>query len=442
MKNSFLLIAMSIAPVLCAPALAQPDTNVARFTPAPKLINDLPYPLVTPEEAIKRIEGKPIVLKLRDVTLVQALQELQKQSGAKIDTGWNANSAEMKKKLSLDLETTSFNRALHEILDEAGVKARLQQFSTSLWRLEVGSSDSNRNARQSGLDPLSIRLIKVNNTLSKTVDLSEPDQLKSSDDNALTLFFDTPPDPLLELAPPRLRITRAEDEQGRALTMDKVEGRQRSMAPGLNPYLSRQPLTMRLSRPAADARKLAHLEGVAIYVVPSAREFWEVPDALNAKDVEHEFISNDQTFRAVLQSVTQKGDGVEVKFEITAAPEADLVRLGDPRIPHPLLSLRDVPSAMSLEDANGNILRPSSSNINESRTDGITLVTAQFRQYIVPTRVIYGDGTVVRANDGAVMRFKITAKNSLAPPFKFIFDAPKDFVQTEVPFSFTDVPIP
>ena len=439
MKNLFLLlIAAGIAPVLCAPALAQPDTNGARFT---QLVNDLPYPLVTPEEAVKRIAGKPIALKLRDVTLVQALQELQKQSGAKIDTAWNANSAEMKKKLSLDLETTSFNRALHEILDEAGVKARLQQLG-GLWRLEVGSSDDNRNARQSGLDPLSIRLIKVNNTLSKTVDLSEPDQPQNSDDNALTLFFDTPPDPLLELAPPRLRITRAEDEQGRALTLDKMEDRQRFMAPGVNPYLFRQPLTIRLSQPAADARKLAHLEGVAIYVVPSAREFWEVPDALNAKDVEHEFISNDQTFRAVLQSVTQQGDGVEVKLKITAAPEADLVRLGDPRIPPPLLSLRNVPSAMSLEDANGNILRPSSSNINESSSDGITLVTAQFRQYTVPTRVVFRDGTVVRGNDGTAMRFRIASKNPLAPPFKFIFDAPKDFVQTEVPFSFSDVPLP
>lgn len=431
MKTPLLFSALLVC---IAPVFAQPNAPEARFVAAPELINGLPFPLLAPEAVAGLLKGPPISLQLKDVTLYEALQQLQKQSGIDIDLSYNPDPKKMEKKLSLQMETTSFNRAFQEIMDGAGVNARLRRMgSDTPYRLELGKLNEDSELLQAGVAPLLMRLTSMNTTLAKTIDFSEPELPKKREDNALTLSFEMPSNPQLELAAaPQVRLTRAEDEKGRSLVAPKADDRQRFIY-GLSSFsLSSTRFSQRLLPPAPDARQLARLEGVTIYALGSARERWEVPDALKAKGAEHEFQSNEQTFRAVLQSVAQKEEGFELKFEISTPVVADLANREMGRSRNPLLSSQSLSRAIRLEDANGKVLRSNGSSSNIS--SGKVTMTTRFRadNYRPQFEMVNGNFVRIRA----------AGKEQAALPLKFIFDVPINYVQTEVPFSFADLPLP
>ena len=416
MKNSLLsLLTLSLAPVLCAPVWAQPA-----FDP-------LPYPLVTPAEAIRQTQGAPIVLKLNNVTLYQALKQLQAQSGVEFDYSSNIAPGSLSKTLSLDLETTAFSEAFDAILEAAGVNGRLLRYGTrELWHLELGQPGQERGALRSGIAPLELRLTSLDTTLSKNVNLADPKNPARSDKDALQVSLQTPSNPQLDLVmAPRLRVTRAVDEAGRSLVDAKTQKRQSLLA-----SFARQP-SLSLLPPAQDARTIAHLEGVATYVLPTARERWEVPNALEAKDVTHEFQSNGKTLRATLQSVTREGESFELKFQIVLPLEQN--RFG-PR--NATFNSDYLLSSLRLEDANGKILRSGSAGVRGSGdADGNTLIATV--RFVAPTNV-----ALFETRNGQLVRNETLENQALALPLKFVLDAPKDFVQTEVPFSNENVPLP
>lgn len=133
-----------------------------------KLINELPFPLVTPARA-QQLAEREIILHLRDVTLLAALQTLQKQSGIRFDSGELVAREIFARHLSLDLKTTSFSRAFNAILKAAKTQGRLQhQHESSAWNLEFRHFAPDISWPRSGVGPFQIELQRVNSTLYKT----------------------------------------------------------------------------------------------------------------------------------------------------------------------------------------------------------------------------------------------------------------------------------
>ena len=397
--------------VVCAlPALAQPEQ---------KPVNGLPFPLVTPEEAGKlAFAEKPIALHLRDVTLGEALEELSKQSGVALDTSWGGDPEILGKKLSLDLETRSFNEAFNAILDEADVKAVLRQMGgRGTWNVMFNQPDEQNDVMQSGTGLFQLRVLSLNSSLSKSVTPGNKGAAKRSQNTNLSVSFGMLPNPQVAVVgAPLLRITRAEDEKGRSLSDD----RHNFLGFGNRGEHSSVQL-----RPLEDAsQKLAHLDGVAVYVIPIKRERWEVDDVLNAKDLSHDFQSGGQKLTLTIQRAQKNGDSVSLDLKLSRPN-------GEGR--DPSFSFEQLTSAVQLMDAKGQKLVAG----GYSGTGGGNALTAQASFGLAPPRrppFILQDGKRVPAPP--------PEKLVLTEPIKLVFDFPTEFVQTEVPFSFSDVPLP
>lgn len=390
--------------VLCAlPALAQPDIKPDG---APS------FPKVSPEDAAKLgLTAQPIKLHLRDVTLRAALVELQKQSGIALDLSWGGGDA-LDKKLSLDIETRSFNAAFASILDEADVKARLQRWDgNATWNLQFGAQDES-DAPQSGVLPFQLRATNLNSNFNRYVTPGKTKAASRGQSETLSVTFTLPSDPQLTLATtPRIRLSRAEDEAGHSLLLPPDPNRSNSDNGG---GVSQQ-IDVSLSAPEKGSRTLAHLEGVATYVLADKREHWEIADLLKTPNATHTFESGGQTTTASLVGAEKKGASLQFEFQLRAPTGADM-NGGK----NPLFSFEQISASLHLRDAKGRTF-PSGGYSGSGESNGYTL---QLR-YALPAP---GQG-------GA-------EATTVAEPFALVFDAPTEFVQTEVPFSFSDLPLP
>ncbi|RYX85856.1 hypothetical protein EON83_03625 [bacterium] len=389
------------------PALAQPEE---------KPINGLPYPVIAPEEAARLIALKTIKLHFRDVTVKEALDEVMNQTGQTIDTQFGGDAI-LAKKLSLDIETQSFREATNAIFEEAGVDGYLQKFGqNNRWLVSQGKNpDQNLDAPLSGQAPFQLRLLGLNSTLSKSVRLGKT--VSRSQDTTLNTNLKIEADPQIPLVgAPRIEITRAEDDKGRSLL-------DRGMMPFFDGDPNFQPPLV-LRGPATDTRVLSHLEGKVTYILATKQEKWEVPDVLQANGVSHNFqIGNNQVNIAV-KNAQKTLDSVQLEITATAATPIG-ARFG--RTQHPLMQFNQLSSSIVLLDANGKVLGGGGYN----GSGGGNQLTLQLRYFLPRTVVTPGAG-------GAI----IPAPAALAEPLKLVINAPSDIVQTQVPFSFSDVPLP
>ncbi len=422
--------------ILCVlPALAQPE-----FRPA----NGPSYRLVSPEEAAKlTLTEKPMALHLRDVTLADALAELSKQSGVSLETSFGADPVTLAKKLSLDLETRSFNEAFSAILDEADVKAKLQRFGSGpSWNVLFNQTEQqNDPPPQSGVGPFQVRVLNVNSNLSKSASPTQSKAVQRSQTNRASINFGFASDPqLVTSEAPRVRITRATDEKGRSLREEDpvrfptlaVPGRANIRFEGGGLYSifgvggnSMEQTSVPLGTLPEDSEKLALLEGVATYVLPSKREKWEVTDVLNAKGASHEFQSGGQQLTLSLKDVQKAGGGVVLDLRV-AFPDGN----EGGKAP---LSSGQLTSGLRLVDAGGQKLMASS--ISSSVEGNELSVQATYS-------LARGPRTPFVVRDGKMVPAPLPEAPALAEPLRLFFDIPTEFVQTEVPFSFSDLPLP
>jgi len=389
--------------VLCAlPAFAQPDEK-----PDAKPS----FPMVSPEDAGKLgLTEKPMAFHLRDTTLRDALGELQKQSGVPLDLRWNGGTA-LDKKLSLDLETRSFNEAFSAMLDEADVKARLQRWSGNVaWHLEYGERPNESDAPQSGVGLFQLRATSLNFTLNRTMTLGKIKKGTPSAGESLSATFTFPSDPQLPVVrTPRVRVTRAEDEAGHSVRKDDAD--RNFYGGGIQDRAD-----VALLVPAKTSHKIAHLDGVVTYVLASRNEHWEVPDVLNAKNPTHTFSSNGQQVMASVLSVEQKRGAIEVEFQLTeqGAPNLNDGQSLEDR--NPIFSFERLASSLSVRDSKG-VMRVAEGTSGSGDGNGYT-IQLRFPPPVPDTAP------------------------TLTGPLTFVFDAPSEFVQTEVPFSFENLPLP
>ncbi len=362
-------------------------------------------PLVSPEEAAKLgLTEQPIKLHLRDVTLADALDELSKQSGVLLDASGPGGREVLVKKLSLDIETRSFNEAFAAVLDEADVTAKLRKLGDNdVWNLMFGRQEESE-APESGRAPFQIRVLGLSSSSNKNVTPSKTKAPLRFGSSSLTLTLDGISDPqLVAIGPPRVRVTRAEDEVGQSLRSEnenlfnfgQVLGGSRRIFVTLRP-------------PDKSSQKIAHLDGAMIYTFATKREKWQIADVLNAKNTAHTFQSAGQTVVASISSAQKVGGAIQLKIKIQAAAKA-----GEQR--NPLFIIEQWRSWLRVVDAKGQTLVPGS--FGGSSNEGELNLEARFSPTTPDAQV-------------------------LNEPAKLTFDVPSEFVQTEVPFSFSDLPLP
>lgn len=408
-------------------ARAQPDSNASvGYTPliAPEL------PFVAPDEAAKLALKKPLVFHLREVTLFEALRQLKAQSGADFSFSRRKDSESLDKTLSLDLETMSFERALEGILQAADVLGSLQAGGTEQsLGFVYDRVDPYRSLPRDEHGLFTARLRRINSTLSETVNLDVNPAPTTEKRNFLNVLVWVWPDLRLPvMGSPLLRATRALDDKGRSLLLEDVKPNTRAFFDAGDVRKHQQDPIV-LARPAADARRLARLEGVATFVMALRNERWEVPDALSQPELTHQFESNGQQIELKARNtLNQNNQTVSLSIDamVPAPPAPGAMQ-------NPLFSTKRLIDSITLQDAQGYILRGNgggSGTMNRERTK----ITADSLFKLT------GDRNPAFSTPDAPD--EKAGEHKLALPLKFIFDTPTGWIKTEVPFAFSDVPLP
>lgn len=403
--------------VPAAPTWAQP-LPVERIIPK---INNLSLPLVSPNEAEKlAMPAKSIVLHLREVTLAQALGELQKQSGVALNFDWS-EPATLDKKLSLDLETRFFQPAFDAIMDEAGVKGTLQRDGhRKEWRVQFGPDSEKISGPQSGVGTFQAQLQSVDSNFRETVKPNANGQAVRSQERSFSISIDGRTDPILDvIGTPLIILKRVEDDKRRSLL--DANGNQWLRYDFDSGWYGVR--SQSFNTPASDAKSLARIEGTAIYVVPTEREQWEIADVLASKNATHQFDVNGRQVTFKIKSVERDGNTVNLKYEMSMTTDTG-ADAGE--VANPLFSFGQMRRVIRLEDANGNIFGVGGSGGGSNGGNKIEM-RSEFS--------LMGNQ---RFTDGG----EPIPPPAIVEPIKLIFDGPVEFVQTEVPFSFENVPLP
>ena len=410
---------------MCAwPASAQIDAaQTGALAP-----NGLPFPQVSPAAAAQSaraaadsgadganggVAGAPkmISLRLTGVTMQEALSEIGRQTGREYHLGYSNMESDAvfklhDRKIAVVAETPWASEAMRAIAEAAGVSAHLQVGFGDFVESDITGSET---APQSGVGPFQIQLPRLELLDSKSVQLGDGAALPAPD-HRLSVILDWTSDPQLQIVGgPRLRLTRADDEAGRSLLVEETA----RQSPD---YYQANPIRIGLKLPAAGAQTLAHLEGVATYVLPTKLARWEVPDLMATPNAEHQFGSNGETVTVKITRVTR--DGANLKLEMQAVASRPLI---EGQAANPLIATSSIFNSLRLTQADGRkyISRGGTStggakNISDIRAD-FALGEANLDQIGVPN-----------PND----------------PIRLSLEVPTEWVQTDVPFAFENVPLP
>lgn len=381
-------------------------------------INNLSLKIVSPDEAEKlAMPAKGIVLHLSDVTLAQALTELRNQSGVALNFG-QGEPAMLDKKLSLDLETHSFQAAFDAIMDEAGVKGFLQgDGRLEGRRVQFGRGGDEKNSGpQSGIGLFQVQLQRVDSNFRETVQPNADGQAVRSQERKFSLSIDSRTDPTLDvIGSPLIILNRVEDDKNRSLLDISNNWLNYDFNSGW--YGVRQ---QSFKTPSPDAKSLARIEGMTIYVVPTERKHWEMADILGNKNTIHQFDVGGRVVTFKIKRVERDGSKINLKYEMSTPTDAKENEIIDP-----LFSFGQMGKVIRLEDAKGQVFGVGSSGGSSSNS-----------KIEMETEFSLVDEQLVDANG------KTIAPQTLVEPVKLVFDGPVEFVQTQVPFSFENVPLP
>lgn len=398
-------------------ALAQPPDPVQRAEPIVKREYVLEAPVVSSAQAQKLALPDDIQIHLRDVTLLQALQELEKQSGLPLDLS-NLAREKLDAKISIDIDTPAVTRALDAIAEEANLRLAFEHGTTyDSWHVREKQGKAAPRFAPNFVDGLfATRLLKVDVTLFKQLDLDAPEPARTQNDN-LNLTLELMPDPGLPIGGlPVLRVTKAEDDKGRSLLNTARAPEKLEYDAGFQDVWGKKTATLQLLPPENDARSIAHLEGEALYLIAVKRARWEVPSLLENNPQTTDFKIGDAPVKATLSDARIEGENVRLRLELVLPQGTSWQKFSGN-----VYSVYGVLNWMTLEDANGTrlIARGGGGNSNGGNS------FSSSANFVVPP-----------ALQGQKEKPKLTL------PLRFIFAPPTDWVQAGAKFKFDDVPLP
>ena len=418
------LACLIIASPLCAlSARAQPD--VVAKQPLPEMSQ------IALEAALKLVNNRAIALHLRDVTVREALAQLQTQSGVNLAPA-EGEASVLDKKVSLDIEATSFGAALDILARAAGTPVRVRRAprvpGTTVavdekpkWLVSFGAPG--QEAPRAGVGPFQVSLEGINSMQRRKVTLVLDDAPQRAGTDELGIYLLPVPTPDFEgYGAPTLRLTRAEDEQGRSLLPEAPAAPPLGNRKAGYTYIGFNEYSVAL-KPLEGARKLAHLEGIATYVLPVGNEHWEVPDVLSNRDAERDFQGGGQTIHLQVKNAQRNFDAVSMELKLTPLVPSALFLIPPQLPPYPFY--HSITGSIRLRDANGQVWR--------SQSRGFSMMGTQDGS--IPVTFASGPEMI-----GGAMQ--TPAPFDVTKPLTLIFDGPTEFVQTEVPFAFENVPLP
>ena len=387
--------------------------------------NGLPFPLISPAQAEKLALTKPIQLRLNDVTVAWALENLQAQSGVELDLEniqYSKNT--LAKRVSVDIETPSFNRAFDAIMDKAGLKASLRRDDINRpYQVNFngrGGYDENAGSMVSNQGLFGVRLARVSSTLSKTVNLRIFKSPLRTQSNTMNVSISSASDPRLPfIGNARVRLTRAEDDQGRSLLVPADEAGRNGERFNAYSFYARDndQMNLTLLPPQPDAKKISHLEGVFVHSLVTKSETWEVPDLLSAPEWNRQFRGGEQTFDMSIKAELAKGN-TQNRVTLTVVVTSD-ARTKSDEIPPPMMAANPMMAAIKIRDAKGLELRYNGSSSTAGSNGKLTFSATYYPQNY----------------------YEESAK-TLTMPLKMTFEAPLEVAQTEAPFAFENVLLP
>ena len=396
----------------CGVAASAQPTDTAE--PIVKRASVFDAPVVSILEAQKLALPDDIQIHLHDVTLRAALQELQKQSGLPFDLSALA-PAKLDSKISIDIDTPSVTRALDAIADEAGTKLRLDHAGVyDRWHVQENTGKATPRFAPDFVEGMfETRLLKVDVSLFKQLDLDAKTPERTQKDG-LNLTLELTADPGWPIGgSPVVRATRADDDKGRSL-LDAARAPETVDESGFLDVWSKKTATLQLAPPEPDARKIAHLEGEALYFVATKRARWELPDLLADKAPTYDFNIGETPVKTKILNAKIEDETVRFRLELTLPQNTNWQQFGGN-----LYSVYGALNWMTVEDASGARLIANggggSWGGNQFSSDA---------SFALPSTPGQQD------------------KPKLQLPLKFVFAPPTDWVQAQAKFKFDDVPLP
>lgn len=395
----------------CAlPAFAQPEPPPPQWPPS-----------VLPQEALRlALAEKPLSLHLKNAKLAEALSLLAKQLNISLDVNpWVAG--ELPQQVSTDIEGQPVRDALKVLFKDVGRESRFQlkrMEGRRSWSLDTDSI--HREALPtSGPKNFEMRVLSLNSSLYNDVVMGE--RVARSRKQALNVVMECETDPSFEFfGSPSVQVTQALDDRGGSLVPKEQE-----TTSDLNWNFNT--LNVRLNVPRSDSKKLIYLEGRVTYVICTKFEKWEVVDVLNAKSTSHDFQSDGQTIRVFIRKARLQGKNF--LLDIGIVPTSPLPKDTSSWY---LFAAKQLLPQISLTDAQGTPLVLTGYRGLVERTDKRSLVQANF---------------VFSPNSTETIKWSMPFLPSsplpkLVEPISFRLNAPTSLVQTEVPFSFSNLPLP
>lgn len=208
------------------------------------------------------------------------------------------------------------------------------------------------------------------------------------------------------------QLEEAVDEKGRSL---KSPDAQNGLLYDSNPVR----LQLKLQELPNMGKKLARLRGTLGFVAVTSREVWQVPDVLQARDVERVVKRDDGEERYFLDAVKSEGENYIVQLTVSR-PRTDTRRVA-------LLG-------------NGRNIFLSEAALY----DQVRLVDAQNRDWLRANyrTQIQGDKDTSITSATFTFRKRVGAEGDTGPPAKLIVTIPMQWREVQVPFEFLDLPLP
>ncbi|MDF2440236.1 MAG: hypothetical protein JWN98_1220 [Abditibacteriota bacterium] len=372
-------------------------------------------PPITPAELLQLLGIKPqhISLHLKEVEPQQVLDELSRQTGLTFQLV-EMGPEQKAKPVTVDIDGKEFWPTLNELSKQMGVSFR-RDSGTSGFRVW-----SSQFAQERGNGPQSQSLLGVlrADNIARSRTLSWDAESKATSVESLNLSLRLHLDPRIDLIGSSYQptIEAAVDNIGRSLTQPRLNLDHLNMFDGpiFNEGAS-QHLNVSLRAPAPQAQRIAHLKGSLRLRVTTRREIWQVDvdqDKPRTKTIQRNGIP-------VTMSAGPwrfAGAAYEIEFAIREAE--------------------------ALPDAIPGAIPPAAPNrrIWGFSTFGtIRLLDAQNREL---SRTVSNGRS---SSSGLESRMSFSSRggeNTPGEPAKLVWVTPVEWKDVEVPFEFTDLPLP
>ena len=340
---------------------------------------------------------EPYTIRLRDVQPREAFERLFADAGLEPPGGWDGfwiTTAPV----DVDVDAQPFWLAARALFDQTGVALEPTDRGLKVRRVPRWTW-GDKPARAAG--PFVIVLESLQR--HDTVMLARPGEVR----RGMMLQFQVWGDPRVRAVPTshRLRVDTAVDENGVSLLRE----RQPDPPPGsgAHGFAGRWHLLADLDCPPAHGQRIAKLAGRLTMVADTGSELWEVPDLLTAANVTRKVAG----VQVTLAGVKRQGEGFLVSFRAAreGGDEKQFARFRD--------TVNGWASRLRVVDADGRPLRRSGGG-GSAGPDQVTLD-------MIFTRPAADPGT-----------------EQPGEPAKLVWRVPTGTRELDVPFTFTDLPLP